>query len=201
MAEDASDDEAGIDPDRAVAQSASFYDTFDAPTTKVERLVATNENRVYMEDLRKSDQARADLAEDLLAMHQDMQVTLADARAARQHAVARALGPISLRLEQILDSNVIFPAAFGGAKAHKYVHIARRAFAEEESLANMFFGEGARSLGGERIHKEFEQCCSALKKLHFDGAKDKDTDNSPRGERGGRGGKKKQQQQQHRQQQ
>ena len=29
----------------------------------------------------------------------------------------------------------------------------------------MFFGEGARNLGGDRIHKEFEQCCSALKNL------------------------------------
>ena len=39
---------------------------------KVERLVATNEFRVYMDDLRKSDQARAALAEDLLSIYQDI---------------------------------------------------------------------------------------------------------------------------------
>ena len=190
-----SDDEAGIDPDRQVAapHTPTFYDTLAGQDSRLERLVATPEFRQYMDELHRSDMPRAALAEDLLSLYQDLQVTISDTRAARQHAVARALESHARGLARIIDYNVIFPAAYGGPKAHKFVHIARRAFAEEESLANLFLGEGARNLGGERVRKEFDQCCAALKKLPFEG---KDRDTSPRGERGDRGGKKKRQQQQ-----
>ena len=187
-----SDEEAGVDPDRQVAvPQQGFYDTLAAPDSRLERLVATTEFRAYMDELHKSDVPRAALAEDLLSLYQGMQVTISDARAARQHAVTRALETHSQQLARVIDCNVIFPAAYGGSKAHKYVHIARRAFAEEESLANLFLGEGARNLGGERVRKEFDQCCAALKKLPFEG---KERDTSPRGERGNRGGKKRSQQ-------
>ena len=189
-----SGDEAGVDPDRqiAVQPTPTFYDTL-GQDTRLERLVATPEFRSYMDELHRSDVPRAALAEDLLSLYQDMQATISDTRAARQYAVARALESHAQRLAKVIDYNVIFPAAYGGPKAHKFVHIARRAFAEEESLANLFLGEGARNLGGERVRKEFDQCCAALKKLPFEG---KDRDTSPRGERGDRGGKKKRQQQQ-----
>ena len=112
------DDEAGTDPDRVVAsQPTSFYDAADASVTQVERLLANHEFRLYMDDLRRTDHARAAMAEDLLSMLQSIQVTLSDARGYGQHDVVRALVPINQQLERIIDANVIFPAAFGGSKA------------------------------------------------------------------------------------
>ena len=188
------DAEAGIDPDRVVASRPHLYAPADAAATPVERLMENHEFRRYLDDLRRTDQARAALADDLLQVLQSIEVTLSEARGYNQHAVVRALAPINQQLERIVDANVIFPAAFGGSKAHKFGHVARRAFADDDSLANMFLGEGARTLGGERLRKEFEQCCSTLKKFALEGAKDKDKDGSPRGARGGRGGGRQQKQ-------
>ena len=188
------DAEAGIDPDRVVASRPHLYAPADAAATPVERLMENHEFRRYLDDLRRTDQARAALADDLLQVLQSIEVTLSEARGYNQHAVVRALAPINQQLERIVDANVIFPAAFGGSKAHKYGHVARRVFADDDSLANMFLGEGARTLGGERLRKEFEQCCSTLKKFALEGAKDKDKDGSPRGARGGRGGGRQQKQ-------
>ena len=154
-----------------------------------------HEFRRYLDDLRRTDHARAALVDDLLQVLQSIEVTLSEARGYNQHAVVRALAPINQQMERIVDAHVIFPAAFGGSKAHKYGHVARRVFADDDSLANMFLGEGARTLGGERLRKEFEHCCSTLKKFALEGAKEKDKDRSPRGERGGRGGRRQQKQQ------
>ena len=129
-------------------------------------LLGTTQFRLYMDELHRSDKGRAVLAEDLLAMHEHLQLILGDVREPRYRL---QLAPLRQRLEQILDAYVVFPAAFGGAKAHRFVHVARRAFAEQEE-ENLFFGEGARSLARERSRKEFEQCCAALRKLPLDGA-------------------------------
>ena len=188
------DAEAGIDPDRVVASQPHLYAAADAAATPVERLMENHDFRRYLDELRKTDPARAALADDLLQVLQSIEVTLSEASGYNQHAVVRALAPINQQMERIVDAHVIFPAHYGGSKAHKYGHVARRAFADDDSLPNMFLGEGARTLGGERLRKEFEQCCSTLKKFALEGAKDKDKDGSPRGARGGRGGGRQQKQ-------
>jgi hypothetical protein len=186
--------EAGVDPDRrAVQRYASSFDVGPPATTRVANLLGTSKFRLYMDDLHRSDPDRAALAEDLLAMHEHLQLVLGDVRDQRCRL---QLAPLRQRLERILDAYVVFPGVSGGAKAHKFVHVARRAFAEQEE-ENLFFGEGARTLAGERSRKEFEQCCATLRKLSLEGDKDKDA--SPRGSRGGR--KKRQQQPQQQQQQ
>ena len=53
---------------------------------------------------------------------------------------------------------------------------------QQENLANLYFGEGARDLGVERNRKEFDQCCAVLKKFPLDELKE----HSARGERGGK---------------
>lgn len=185
--------EAGVDPSRRVVRSEGSFDA-GPPTTRVSTLLGTTKLWLYMDDLHKSDQDRAALAEDLLAVHEHLQLILGDVRDPRYRM---QVAPLRQRLEQILDAYVVFPASFGGTKAHRDVHIARRAFAEQEE-DSLFFGEGARGLGGKRSRKEFDQCCAALKKLPLDGLKDKDR--SPCGARGGGGGRRNQQQQQTQQQ-
>ena len=94
--EDVSDDEAGVDPDHCdVRSEVSFYGDAGPPTTQVSRLLGNSEFRDYMDDLRKSDKDRDVLVEDLLAMHEELQVILTDARDARQAAIpVSRLGPI-----------------------------------------------------------------------------------------------------------
>jgi len=189
--EDGSDDEAGVDPDRRRVQPDAISYDDGLLSTQVSRLLQVPDFRFYLDDLRKSDKDRASLVEDLLAIHEELQILTLEAREARGVLPIGRLGPVRRRVEQALDAFVVFPAANGGAKAHRYVHVARRAFAEQEGLAGMYFTEGARGLGLERSRKEFEQCCAALKKLPLDELKE----SQEGGARGVRGGKKKRRQQ------
>jgi len=154
----------------------------------VSRLLAVPEFRDYMDDLHISDKDRSALVKDLLDLHEDLQVIITDARDARQAAIPVShLGPIRRRVEKVIDVFVIFPAANGGTKDHRYVHIARRSFTEQKILVNMYFGEGVHGLGGELNHKEFDHYCVVLKKLPLIGF----TDKKNRGDRGGKKKKKK----------
>ncbi len=178
--------EAGIDPTRR-----SALPDFDARRlaqpgpTQVAQLWVNREFSTYMRRLHENDPSRAVLVEDLLGMHEHLQLTLDDIT---DPGVRMHLAPLRQKLETILDAHVIFPSSMGGSQqAHANATLARRAFAEPEE-AILYFGTTARHLEAERQRKAYEQACTALTKPPAAGER------TTRGTRGG--GRRQQQQQQ-----